>query len=177
MTVITISSVVNGLNQSVSGLVQSLGSNVRFIFRFPAFSGRPTTEMLSRKQLTYDDSQAMRLLPRVVALSCGAAVCSNAPGRAGVTSIKGGGKTMQNDLTGVAPEQQEVHDLAMADGRFFNGTDEERAAKVTVLGFDTAQQLFSRDDSDRARRGSGRDVVHCGGSAGRSRSRRLGGGY
>jgi putative ABC transport system permease protein len=60
MTVITISSVVNGLNQSVTGLVESLGSNVLFVFRFPAFTGRPTTEMLTRKQLTYDDSVAMR---------------------------------------------------------------------------------------------------------------------
>ena len=34
MTVITISSVGNGLNTSVEGLVQSLGSNVLFIFRF-----------------------------------------------------------------------------------------------------------------------------------------------
>jgi putative ABC transport system permease protein len=60
-----------------------------------------------------------------------------------VTSIKGNGKTMQNTiLTGVAPEQEEVHDLAMLDGRFFNETDEERASKVTVLGYDTAQQLF-----------------------------------
>src|SRR5579859_2840770 len=69
MTVITISSVVNGLNQSVSGLVESLGSNVLFVFRFPAFTGRPTTEMLTRKQLTYDDSQAMAQLPHVVAVS------------------------------------------------------------------------------------------------------------
>ncbi len=144
MTVITISSVVNGLNQSVEGLVQSLGSNVLFVFRFPAFSGRPTTEMLTRKQLTYDDSQAMRLLPHVVAVSPALQYTDNsAPGRAGKTAIKGNGKTMQNTiLTGVAPEQQEVHDLAMMDGRFFNDTDEERAAKVTVLGSDTAAQLF-----------------------------------
>jgi putative ABC transport system permease protein len=144
MTVITISSVVNGLNSSVSGLVQSLGSNVLFVFRFPAFSGRPTTEMLTRKQLTYDDSQAMRLLPHVVAVSPALQYTDNsAPGRAGKTAIKGNGKNMQNTiLTGVAPEQQEVHDLAMMDGRFFNETDEERAAKVTVLGSDTAAQLF-----------------------------------
>src|ERR1017187_4748765 len=144
MTVITISSVVNGLNQSVEGLVQSLGSNVLFVFRFPSFSGRPTSEMLTRKQLTYDDSQAMRLLPHVVAVSPALQYTDNsAPGRAGKTAIKGNGKNMQNTiLTGVAPEQQEVHDLAMMDGRFFNETDEERAAKVTVLGSDTAAQLF-----------------------------------
>jgi putative ABC transport system permease protein len=158
MTVITISSVVNGLNQSVAGLVESLGSNVLFVFRFPAFSGRPTTEMLTRKQLTYEDSQAMRLLPHVVAVSPALQYTDNtAPGRSGVTAIKGNGKTMQNTiLTGVAPEQEEVHDLAMADGRFFNETDESRAAKVTVLGSDTAAQLFPGQSA------IGRDVEAAG---------------
>src|SRR5580693_887652 len=138
MTVITISSVVNGLNTSVSGLVQSLGSNVLFIFRFPAFAGRPTTEMLTRKQLTYDDAMAMGMLPHVVAISPALQYTdNNAPGRAGVTAIKGNGKTMQNTiLTGVVPEQEEVNDLNLLDGRFFNEEDQARAAKVAVLGYD-----------------------------------------
>jgi putative ABC transport system permease protein len=144
MTVITISSVVNGLNQSVEGLVESLGSNVLFVFRFPAFTGRPTTEMLTRKQLTYEDAMAMRALPHVVAVSPALQYTdNNAPGRAGVTAIKGGGKTMQNTiLTGITPDQKDVRDLDMLDGRFFNETDEGRASKVTVLGHDTAAQLF-----------------------------------
>jgi putative ABC transport system permease protein len=144
MTVITISSVVNGLNQSVEGLVESLGSNILFVFRFPAFTGRPTTEMLTRKQLTYDDAMAMRSLPHVVAVSPALQYTdNNAPGRVGDTAIKGNGKTMQNTiLTGVGPEQKEVHDLNLAEGRFFNAVDEARAGKVTVLGHDTAEQLF-----------------------------------
>jgi putative ABC transport system permease protein len=144
MTVITISSVVNGLNTSVEGLVQSLGSNVLFVFRFPVFGQRQTTEMLTRKQLTYDDAMAMRNLQHVVAVSPALQYTdNNAPGRAGVTAIKGNGKTMENTiLTGVEPEQQEVHDLNMLDGRFFNDEDVQRAAKVTVLGYDTADELF-----------------------------------
>ena len=73
MTVITISSVVNGLNQSVAGLVESLGSNVLFVFRFPVFGQRPTTEMLTRKQLTYDDAMAMKR-----AAACGGGVAGAA---------------------------------------------------------------------------------------------------
>jgi putative ABC transport system permease protein len=144
MTVITISSVVNGLNQGVSGLVESLGSNILFVFRFPAFTGRPTTEMLTRKQLTYDDAMTMKSLPHVVAVSPVLQyVDNNAPGRAGVTAIKANGKTMENTiLTGVVPEQEEVQDLSLLDGRFFNDTDEQRAGRVTILGFDTAAQLF-----------------------------------
>jgi len=149
MTVITISSVVNGLNQSVAGLVESLGSNVLFVFRFPAFTGRPTTEMLTRKQLTYDDAMAMRTLPHVVAVSPALQYTdNNAPGRMGVTSIKANGKTMQNTiLTGIVPEQQEVHDLAITQGRFFTDEDQLRAARVTVLGSDTAAQLFPGENA------------------------------
>ena len=144
MTVITISSVVNGLNSRVEGLVQSLGSNILFIFRFPAFTGRPTTEMLTRKQLTYDDAMAMKDLPHVVVVSPALQYTdNNAPGRVGVTAMMGNGKSIQNTiLTGVVPEQQEVHDLNMLDGRFFTGEEQARAAKVTVLGYDTAAQLF-----------------------------------
>jgi putative ABC transport system permease protein len=144
MTVITISSVVNGLNQSVSGLVESLGSNVLFVFRFPVFGSRPTTEMLTRKQLSYEDALAMGELPHVVAISPALQYTdNNAPGRAGKTSIKGNGKTMQNTiLSGVTPRDQDVHDLALLEGRFFNEEDEQRAAKVVVLGHDTAAQLF-----------------------------------
>ena len=41
MTVIVISSVVNGLNNNISSFVESLGSNVLFIFRFPVIGQRP----------------------------------------------------------------------------------------------------------------------------------------
>ncbi|GGA71075.1 ABC transporter [Edaphobacter acidisoli] len=144
MTVIVISSVVNGLNSRVSDLVESLGSNVLFVFRFPVFGQRPTTEMLTRKQLTYDDAMAMRDLPHVVAVSPALQYTDNtAPGRAGNTAIRGNGKTMQGTiLEGDTPSTQDVYELDMLEGRFFNDEDQARAAKVTVLGYDTAAQLF-----------------------------------
>ena len=67
-TVILISSVINGLTGNVNGLIKSLGTNVYWVFRFPVFGSRPTAEMLARKQLTYDDGEAMKVLPHVVAV-------------------------------------------------------------------------------------------------------------
>jgi putative ABC transport system permease protein len=50
---------------------------------------------------------------------------------------------MQNTvLTGVVPEQEEVNDLNLREGRFFTEEDQARAAKVVVLGYDTAGHLF-----------------------------------
>src|SRR5579875_2005994 len=65
-TVIAISSVINGLNASVSAMVESMGTNVLWIFRFPVIGVRPTAEMLARKQLTYEDAEALKVLPHVV---------------------------------------------------------------------------------------------------------------
>jgi putative ABC transport system permease protein len=45
-------------------------------------------------------------------------------------------------LTGVSDEEKDVSDLDMLDGRFIDENDQERAARVVVLGYDTADQLF-----------------------------------
>lgn len=149
MTVIVISSVVNGLNNTVQGVVESLGSNVMFIFRFPVFGSRPTTEMLSRKQMTFDDAMALRDLPHVVAVSPTLQYTNHTNlGGLGSTSIKGNGRKMSNTtLQGDLPAVQQVNDLPILAGRFFTDNDQERAANVVVLGYDTADELFGADNA------------------------------
>src|SRR5271155_85106 len=149
MTVIVISSVVTGLNNGVSDLVQSLGANVLFVFRFPVFGQRPTTEMLTRKQLTYEDAEAMKALPHIVAVAPALQYTDNtAPGRGGTTAIKGGGKKMQNTiLEGDTPSVKDVNDLDLREGRFFTDMDQTRSAKVVVLGSDTADELFGHESA------------------------------
>ena len=149
MTVIVISSVVTGLNNSVSDLVESLGSNVLFVFRFPVFANRPTTEMLSRKQLTYDDSEAIGTLPHVVAVApILQYVDRSAPGGVGSTAVRANGRSIQRtQLEGDTPDAETVNNMSMLTGRFFNANDLEHAADVVVLGRDTADELFGLNDA------------------------------
>ena len=70
-TVITISSVISGLNNRVQEFVSSLGSNVFWVFHMPVIGVRPTTEMLARKKLNFDEVDALRKLPHVVAADGG----------------------------------------------------------------------------------------------------------
>jgi putative ABC transport system permease protein len=142
MTVIIISSVVNGLNNNVSSLVESLGTNVIWVFRFPVIGVRPTTEMLTRKQLTYDDAMAMKELPHVVAVTPGLQWRDNS-GQPGGVSVKFGTKKMEGTmLEGDTASVKDVYDLNIKDGRFFSDGDVERSANVVVLGSDTAEGLF-----------------------------------
>ncbi len=148
MTVIVISSVVNGLNSNVSAWVESLGSNVLFVFRFPVFTGRPTTEMLTRKQLTYEDAQAIALLPHVSAVSPVLQYQDHSTFfGGGATTVKGDGHIANNvALEGDTPAEEDVANLELTGGRYFTQSDVDRAAKVTVLGHDTAVQLFGPDN-------------------------------
>jgi putative ABC transport system permease protein len=142
MTVIIISSVVNGLNSSVSSLVESLGTNVIWVFRFNPVGVRPTTEMLTRKQLTYDDAMAMKELPHVVAVTPGLQ-WRDSSGQEGTVAVKYGTKKMEGTvLEGDSASVKDVYDLDLKDGRFFNDGDTERASNVVVLGNDTADELF-----------------------------------
>jgi putative ABC transport system permease protein len=146
MTVIIISSVINGLNSSVSNLVESLGTNVIWVFRFPVIGVRPTTEMLTRKQLTYDDAMAMKDLPHVVAVSP-ALQYRDSRGVQGTVGVKYGTKNMEGSvLEGDTSSVKDVYDLNLKYGRFFNDGDVERAANVVVLGNDTADTLFELED-------------------------------
>ncbi|HSY67292.1 MAG TPA: ABC transporter permease [Edaphobacter sp.] len=145
MTVIVISSVINGLNSSVAGLVESLGTNVMWVFRFPVIGVRPTTEMLTRKQMTYDDAMAMKDLPHVVAVTPGLQYRDNS-GVEGTVAVKYGTKKMEGTLLeGDTAGVKDVYDLDMKDGRFFTDADTERSANVVVLGNDTADNLFGTE--------------------------------
>jgi putative ABC transport system permease protein len=142
LTVIVISSVINGLNSSVSGLVESLGTNVIWVFRFPVIGVRPTTEMLTRKQMTYDDAMAMKDLPHVLAVTPGLQYRDNS-GAEGTVAVKYDTKKIEGTtLEGDTASVKDVYELDLKEGRFFTDADTERAANVVVLGNDTADGLF-----------------------------------
>ena len=141
-TVITISSVIDGLNNRVSDWVSSLGSNVLWVFHMPVIGVRPTAEMLARKKLTVDDVLALRTLPHVVAAD-GGYQHVKAEFRVGDVSVKYNGKKVAGTiLQGDTSEVGDVTDLTFREGRLFTDDEDRRAAHVVVIGHDTWEELF-----------------------------------
>jgi putative ABC transport system permease protein len=145
MTVIMISSVINGLNSRIANMVSQFGTNVLWVFRF-SFITQPTAEMLARKQLTYDDMLALADLPHVVAAAASLQYTDYNFNTGSATAKFGQRKVENVSLEGDTPSNLTVYDKALTDGRFFTTNDQQRAADVTVLGHDIADGLFGAID-------------------------------
>ena len=142
-TVIAISSIVSGFQTKINEQVTSLGSNVIWAFRLDVFTfGRIPTEMLLRKELTYEDAMAMKDLPHVDAVSAGIRLFSPEFGT-GTYAVKYGDRRVKNTiLEGDTASVKEVYDFELKEGRWFTEADDQNRSSVIVLGYDTAEELF-----------------------------------
>jgi putative ABC transport system permease protein len=146
-TVILISSVINGLNNRVTEWVDSLGSNVIWVFHMPIIGVRPTAAQLMRKKLTIEDVMALRALPHVVAVD-GDYQHIEQPFRVGDVSVKYNGKKVASTiLTGATSEVGEVINLNFLEGRMFTDDEDHRAAHVVILAHDTWENLFGSESA------------------------------
>lgn len=145
--VIGISSIVRGLNDNVRQLISSMGSNIVFAFHIEPFTfGRPTEEMRTRKELTFEDAEAMKQLPHVKAVTAGIRFFRPELG-VGTYAVKYQDRKAKNTiLEGDTASAKDVYDLPMASGRWFSEIDDERRAPVIILGHDTAEELFPNEN-------------------------------
>jgi putative ABC transport system permease protein len=144
--VIGVSSIGRGLDENVREIVSSIGSDVIFAFHIEPFTfGRPTEEMRTRKELTYDDAVAMRDLPHVKAVTAGIRYFRPELG-VGTFAVKYGDRKAKNTiLEGDQASAKEVFDLLIASGRWFSEVDEEHRSNVVLLCADTTEELFGTE--------------------------------
>jgi putative ABC transport system permease protein len=144
--VIGISSIVRGLNDNVSTMISSMGSNIIFAFHMPITFGRPTEELRTRKELTFEDAEAMKDLPHVKAVTAGVRYFEPQFGTGTYVVKYGDRKAKQTILEGDNASVKDVFDLNMTSGRWFSEIDDERRAPVIILGADTSEELFGNED-------------------------------
>ncbi len=142
-TVIGMSSIISGLNSSISAEIEQIGSNLIFVSRIPVVvGGRIPAEVFSRKLFTLEDSKAIQELPLVQGVApivqfYGFDALANS------VSLRYRGQSVRNTIIqGVTPEAQIVMNLQIALGRWVNEADHSHKSNVVVLGYDTADTLF-----------------------------------
>ncbi len=148
-TVIAISAVVSGLNSNVLGSVKDLGSNNIICYRFNwATLGRLPGEVLQRKELQAEWADEMAQLPHVEAASSSLRIFRPEFG-VGTSYVRRGDLRAKNViLQGNPPSIQQIFDIELVGGRWFNEVDQEHRSPVVVMGPDTAKILFPNRGED-----------------------------
>jgi putative ABC transport system permease protein len=144
--VIGISSIVRGLNDNVNSMISSMGSNIIFAFHMPITFGRPTEELRTRKELTFEDAEAMKDLPHVKAVSAGVRYVEPQFGSGTYVVKYEDRKAKQTILEGDTASAKDVFDINMKSGRWFSEVDDDRRASVIIIGDATSEELFGGSD-------------------------------
>ena len=139
MTIIGMVALIQGLNKSMAGQIEALGSNVIYVFRHqPGVRfGPDSEEERNRKRFTLEDAIALR--DECPALE---AVSPENHLSGGSTIAWHTSKAKRVDQTGVWPTYENVNNTHCASGRFINDGDMARKSNVCVLGQDVVDVLF-----------------------------------
>src|SRR3974390_2196068 len=145
--VIGVSSIGRGLDDNVRDLVASIGSNIVFVFHLQPFTfGRMSEEMRTRRELTFEDAEAIQELPHVKAVSAGIRLFRPELGVGSYAIQYQDKKEKKTLLEGDTASVKEVFDLPMSSGRWFTDIDDQHRSAVVVLCYDTQHELFGDQD-------------------------------
>jgi putative ABC transport system permease protein len=139
LLVVAVASVLNGFRQTVVDQVEQFGTNNIYVSRLPFAQLGPTSrELRLRRPLRLEDALAIREhCPSVEIVT---------PGLPVPTFLKRAVYQREEvdspRLRGVFPENVEVANRVLAEGRFFSDQENEHRASVVVLGHASAQALF-----------------------------------
>src|SRR5436309_13956228 len=148
-TVITVSAMINGLNDNVLAGIRELGSDTIIAYRFPwASLSRPPSEWFTGKDVQPECVEDLAKLPHVAAASPSMRIFMPQFG-SGTADLRRGVYRAKNViLQGNSPSIGRIFDLKIEYGRMFNETDADHHMPVVLLGYDTARILFPESVSD-----------------------------
>jgi putative ABC transport system permease protein len=133
--VIAMLSIGNGVQASITGSINSMGSNLLYIS-----SGNESVDLTYIKPLTTSDADS--LLDQFQAPS----VKDVAPIVNGNVVVSYGGNTKKSSLTGATESYAIVTNKKMAEGEFITKDQNLGRESVAVIGTDVAKELFGRTD-------------------------------
>ncbi|HEV8660107.1 MAG TPA: ABC transporter permease [Thermoanaerobaculia bacterium] len=140
MTVVSVVSIIAGLNNFVSEKLFQLNPDVYVVTQFGIITSREQfLEAVKRKPIEWGDFEAVRQR------------CQTCAAIGAHLQTRGGTKRESHRLAGVqihggTANTAEINNLDLEAGRFYTGTEEEHSAFVAVIGSDVRDELFGKLD-------------------------------
>lgn len=159
LTVLSMVSIIQGLNKTFAEQIESLGSNTIFIAKFePSFGRQPGQEERQRKELTIEDADAIREESK--------SIVGVSPFQRKIAETVRY-KEKQTDtplLFGATPYYNFTSSQYVDNGRFISDIDVSERRNVAVLGRDLVKALFKEYEEPLGKeiKIQGRDFVVIG---------------
>ncbi len=131
--VIAMMAVGAGAQETITGSISGIGSNLLFVTR-----GNPTEELTRIEPLTSEDAQA--LLDQFQAPS----IAGVAPVVNDSLTVTGSGESTRTTVYGVTPAYEQVRNYTVTEGSFITEEQQLGRSSVALIGPDTAEKLFGR---------------------------------
>lgn len=132
-SVIALLSLGESAGDSITGEIESIGTNVIYILQ-----GNTNEEVTNPKDLTLRDAQAL------AASTQASEIAYVAPVFTGSAKITQADRSVSTSILGITPDYQHVQNLNMAEGVFISAAQVEGRSAVVVLGPSRAEQFFGR---------------------------------
>ena len=130
--VIAMISIGRGAENTITGSIQGIGTNLIFVFR------GGSEEVRNPKPITFGDAEAIAdpfQAPSVMAV---------APMLQGQLRVTFGGETANTTIQGITSEFSTVRNRTVTEGEYIDEAHILGRASVALLGIDTADKLFGR---------------------------------
>lgn len=132
-SVIALLSIGEGAGNSITGEIESIGTNVIYIL-----NGNDDEDVTNPQDLTLRDANALANSARASEVAYVAPVISRG------SEIAYSGEGSEASISGVTPDYQFVQNLTIAEGSFITEGQVEGRSAVVVLGPEIAQNLLGR---------------------------------
>ncbi len=130
--VIAMLAIGTGAENSITGEIQGIGSNLIFVFR------GGSEEVRNPKPLTLGDADALAdpfAAPNIAGV---------APVLQGSGEVTFAGESVNTQLSGVTPEYEYVRNYNVSEGEFISDAHMLGRSAVVILGVEVAEELFGR---------------------------------
>lgn len=136
--VIVLMSVGKGTTAQILSNLSSLGTNLVYVQPGSTTQGGVRSGFGSASTLTLEDAKAIASeIPNIAAI---------APYSTSGTQVIAGNENMMVRITGVTVDYQQVFNVVVAEGDFFNQYQYDAKSKVALIGPDVSSTLFGEDD-------------------------------
>lgn len=134
--VIIMIAVSAGTEATIADQIQALGTNLLYVTPSMSFQGPSQRQPGGESNmLTYDDVLAIRNGIKGISGTIAERNTSE--------TVKAGDVSIDSvTIVGTTPDYPQVRGIPLGDGRFITQTDNDNSAKIAVLGYSLAQDLF-----------------------------------